>query len=203
MQWSETNGDDRLLPHQIRKPRLTKEETKPQTLAEREALQTKGEEFRLVSKNRKPHVFFGHLPVCQDYKSELDAHMEECFFRHVESEEKATKKSNNDGAKGSVYTIGFVYLKILVRWEFGSEHAVKFSKGTWHPIKTREKKAPASKSSEARNRSRFKSINAHDEQKNFSSDDWILGEGLGTPLWCLQPMAKCIQTKKHRYTFTI
>ena len=31
---------------------------------------------------------------------------------------------------------------------------------------------------------------------------WILREDPGTSLWCLQPMAKCIQTRKHKYTFT-
>ena len=31
---------------------------------------------------------------------------------------------------------------------------------------------------------------------------WILCEDPGTSLWCLQPVAKCIQTRKHKYTFT-
>ena len=33
--------------------------------------------------------------------------------------------------------------------------------------------------------------------------DCTLCEDPGTPLWCLQPMEKCIQTRKHKYTFTI
>ena len=42
--------DDRLLPHQIRRPRLTKEEKNLQKQAERKALQTKGAKFRAVTK---------------------------------------------------------------------------------------------------------------------------------------------------------
>ena len=33
--------------------------------------------------------------------------------------------------------------------------------------------------------------------------NWILCEDPGTPLWCLQPMEKCIQTRRHNYTLTI
>ena len=33
--------------------------------------------------------------------------------------------------------------------------------------------------------------------------DWILCEDPGTPLWCLQPMEKCMQTRKHKFSFTI
>ena len=50
-----------------------------------------------------------------------------------------------------VKTIGFVYLKILVREQLilceqgnlGSQHTVKFSKGSWHQIKIRERKGPS------------------------------------------------------------
>ena len=38
--------------------------------------------------------------------------------------------------------------------------------------------------------------------KNWAQMKWILWEGPGTPLWCLQPMGKCTQTRKHKYTFT-
>ena len=33
--------------------------------------------------------------------------------------------------------------------------------------------------------------------------NWILCEDPGTPRWCLQPTEKCIQTRKHKYSFTI
>ena len=58
------------------------------------------------------------------------------------------------------------------------------------------------KSKGARIRSRFRSINAHDEQKRQAQMNWILCEDPGNPLWCLQPMGKCIETRKHKYTFT-
>ena len=51
-------------------------------------------------------------------------------------------------------------------------------------------------SRKSRIRSRFRSTNAH-------AENWILCEDPGTPLWCSQPVGKCIQTRKDRYTFTI
>ena len=33
--------------------------------------------------------------------------------------------------------------------------------------------------------------------------NWTLFEDPGAPLWCLQPMEKCMQTRKHKCTFTI
>ena len=99
------------------------------------------------------------------------------------------------------YKIGFVYLKILVRWELGSEHAVKFSKGTWHPIKIREKKAPASKSSEKREIVvDFRASMHMMSKKKLVQMNWIFFEGPGTPLWCLQPTTKCIKTRKHKFS---
>ena len=38
-------------------------------------------------------------------------------------------------------------------------------------------------------------------KKAWAHMNWILCEDPGTPLWCLQPMEKCIQTTKHKYTF--
>ena len=50
----------------------------------------------------------------------------------------------------------------------------------------------------ARVRCPFRSINA---QQTWAQMNWILCEDPGTALWCLQPMEKCIQTRKHKYTF--
>ena len=47
----------------------------------------------------------------------------------------------------------------------------------------------------ARNCSRFRSVDAHDEQKNAQMN-WILCEDPGTPQWFLRPLAKCKQTRK-------
>ena len=86
--------DDRLLLHQARRPRLTKGEKNPQKQATNEALQTRGATFRAVARIVKiRHVDFGHPPVCHDYKSETGCiKRRKCFFRHVEAEEKPSKK---------------------------------------------------------------------------------------------------------------
>ena len=65
--------DNRPLPHKIRRPRLTAKEKNPQQIqaTEMKALQTKGAQFRADTENLKiPSCRFGHLPVCQNYKSE-------------------------------------------------------------------------------------------------------------------------------------
>ena len=42
-------------------------------------------------------------------------------------------------------------------------------------------------------------------RKDLSLDelDWILCKDPGTPRWYLQPVEKCIQTRKHKYMFTV
>ena len=39
-------------------------------------------------------------------------------------------------------------------------------------------------------------------KKDLSSDELDTLRRSRTPLWCLQPMEKCIETRKHKYTFT-
>ena len=52
---------------------------------------------------KKTSCKFGHPPVCQNYKSDTGCIFgRTCFFRPVEAEEKPSKKSTKDGAKGSV-----------------------------------------------------------------------------------------------------
>ena len=96
----------------------------------------------------------GILPYIKTTSLRLDAHLTtNAFFRHVEAEEKPNKKSKKYCAKGSVAliegvcTIGCVsqepYPRKFILREQGkleSKHAVKFSKGTWHQIKIRERK---------------------------------------------------------------
>ena len=73
--------------------------------------------------------------------------------RHVEAEGKSSKRSKKGGAKGSVtilkesIQLGCAsqdsYLRKCILREpgkFGSKHAVKFSKGTWHQIKIRNER---------------------------------------------------------------
>ena len=126
--------DDRLLPHPIRFPRPTKGEKNPHTQAERKALQTTGAKFPCR----------GILPCVKT----TSIYGRKCFFRHVEAEEKPSKKSKKDGAKGSVALlkestkVGCVSQDSCTRrsiqreeGKLGSKHAVNFSKGTWHQKK--------------------------------------------------------------------
>ena len=97
---------------------------------------------------------FWHPPLCQNYNSEEGCtYGDKCRFRHVEAEEKPSKKSKKGGAKGSVaiskesIQVGCVSLdsyprKFILREQerWGSKHTVKISKGTWHHIKIGEKK---------------------------------------------------------------
>ena len=92
---------------------------------------------------KKTSCSFGHSPVCQNYKSETGCKFgRTCFFRHVEAEEKPSKKSEKRWCKGSVALLkestqlGCVSQdsyprKSLLREQgkFGSKHAVKFSTG--------------------------------------------------------------------------
>ena len=71
--------DDCLLPHQLRRPRLSK----GQTQAERKPLQTQGAKFRAVATIFKTgHVDFGILPCVQTTRLRPDAYMKE----HVSSD---------------------------------------------------------------------------------------------------------------------
>ena len=112
---------------------------------EEEALQIKGTKFHADSEFVKTrHVKFGILRCVKNYKSETGCTFgRTCFFRHVEAEEKPSKKSKKGGAKGSVALLkesthlGCVSQDSYPRKSFlreegklGSKHAVKFSKGT-------------------------------------------------------------------------
>ena len=76
-----------------------------------------------------------------------------CFFRHVDAEEKLSKKSKKGVAKGSVALLkestqlGCVSQdshprKYILRekGKLGSNRAVKFSQGTWHQKKIRKER---------------------------------------------------------------
>ena len=81
--------DDRPLPQPIQKQRLTvKKATERKVLTQ-------------IVKIR--HADSGTLSVCLNYKSEKGCvHGDKCHFRHVEADEKPSKKSKKGGAKGSV-----------------------------------------------------------------------------------------------------
>ena len=81
---------------------------------------------------------------------------DKCRFRHVEAEEKPSKKSKRGGAKGLVAFLkestqlgcesqDSYPRKSILREPgiLGSKHTVKFSTATWHRIKIRERKGPS------------------------------------------------------------
>ena len=110
--------DDRLLPAPISKAETDEGRENPQKhqATKRKAVQTQGAKFRAGTKFVKnPSCKCWHPPVCQDCKSETGCkYGGTCFFRHVEAEEKPSKKSKKGGAKkisciiDGVYTIGCV-----------------------------------------------------------------------------------------------
>ena len=106
---------------------------------------------------KNPSCRFWHPPVCLNYKYEKGCvYGDKCRFRHVEAHVKPNKKSKKGGAKGSVailkdsIQLGCVSQDSYPKKSFlrepgklGTKHAVKFSQGTWHQIKIRERKGPS------------------------------------------------------------
>ena len=101
---------------------------------------------------------YGHPLVCQNYRSETGCKCGKfCDFRHVDAEEKKpSKKSKKGSVIGSVGSLketiqlGCVSQDSYPRTSISrkeeqveSKHAVKFSKGTWHQMKIRERKGPS------------------------------------------------------------
>ena len=142
--------DDRLLPHLIqRQNRLTEKMSTKRKILTREV------RFCVDTKNcDNPECKFWHPPVCLNYKSEKGCvYAGKCRFRHVEVEGKPNKKSKKGGAKGWVDIIKeFTQLGcasqdsyprksfLRSRGKVRTKDAVKFSNGTWHQIKIRERK---------------------------------------------------------------
>ena len=152
--------DDRLLLHPIRRQnRLTARDINPHRdqAVNRGNSSDKSEIPCRFKFCKDPSCKFWHLPVCLKYKSEKGCvHGDKCHFRHVEAEGKPNKKSKKGGAKGSVailkesIKLGCVSQdsyprKSILResGKLGSKHTVKFSKGTWHQMKIRERKGPS------------------------------------------------------------
>ena len=101
-----------------------------------------------------------HPPVCQNYKSQSGCkYGEKRQPRHKDAEEMPSKKSKKGSANGSVASLkekvqigcasqeSFPQKSILRKvGKLGSNasagHNIKFSGGTWHQIKIRERKGP-------------------------------------------------------------
>ena len=102
------------------------------------------------------HVIIGILPYVITTSLRPCIYSKQCRFRHVEAEEKPSKKSKKGGSKGSVAMLNESLQlaceaqdscprKSILHKEgkLGSKHAVKFFQGTWHQIKIRERKGPS------------------------------------------------------------
>ena len=96
--------------------------------------------------------------MCQNYKFKTGFTLgNKCYFRHVEAEEKPSKKSQKGGANGSVALLQesiqlvWVCLKILIRedvlyvnldcWDRNTPSNSPRARGT--KLKTRERKGPS------------------------------------------------------------
>ena len=98
-----------------------------------------------------------HPPVCLNYRSEQGCvHCDKGHFRPVEAEGEPSKKWKKGGAKGSVAILKQSVQLVCAsqdsyprrsifreQGKLGSKHTVKFSKGTWHQIKIRERTGPS------------------------------------------------------------
>ena len=95
--------------------------------------------------------------VCLNHKSESGCkYGDKCRFRHTEVDGQPSTKSKKGGGKVSVALLKKSFQLGCVSQDYdsrkstlrkgrklGSNHAVKFSKGTLHQIKIRERKGPS------------------------------------------------------------
>ena len=148
--------DDRPLPQQNRKAKTDEGWEKSSKASGNKEERSSDKRSEIPCRYRScqnPSCKLGHPPVCQDYKSETGCRYgRKCFFRHVEAEEKPSKKSKKGGAKGSVWIIeGVSKIGLCIsrksipreKGKLGSKHAVKSSKSTWHQNLLRERKGPS------------------------------------------------------------
>ena len=149
--------DHRLFPHQIRRPRKRK--------ILKNIRQQWGKLFRQKEQNSVPLQrlcwdscgFFASSRVSElQVWKRMYIYGDKCHFRHVEAEGKPCKRSKKGGAKASVAILKETFFWVCVSQDsyprksiprepvkLGTKHAVKFSKGTWHQIKIRERKGPS------------------------------------------------------------
>ena len=97
--------DNRPLPQHFRKPRLTARDKNSQRnqATEKKALQTKEATFRADTDIVKiRHVIISILPCVITTSLRPCTYSNKSWFRHVEAEEKPSKKSKKGGSKGSI-----------------------------------------------------------------------------------------------------
>ena len=148
--------DDRPLPHQIRRPRLTAREKNHQ-----KHTGNRGENSS-DARSSNPcryenfitrHVIAGTLPYVKVTSLRLDAHLATKAFSDVlrlrrspaSCQRKVVRKDQlrfrESTQLGCVSPDSYPRKSVLrEEGKRGSKHAVKFSKGTWRQIKIRERK---------------------------------------------------------------
>ena len=99
--------DNRPLLHQIRRPRKTDGEgenpSKESGNRDESSSDKRSKIPRRCANCNNPSCVFWHPSVCQNCKSKTRCTFgNKGFFRHVEAEEKPSKKSKKGGARGSV-----------------------------------------------------------------------------------------------------
>ena len=132
--------DDRLLPHQIRRPKTDEGGENPQKQAERKALQTKGSKFRAVTKIvRNRHVDFGILLCVKTTSLRPIAFSEENVSSDMlRLRRRPAKKSKKYGAKGSVALLKESYQLGCVSQDSYPRKFIVYSAASWKiGIKTR------------------------------------------------------------------
>ena len=111
----------------------------------------------LKEKCANPSCNYWHPPVCLNYKPESGCKFgDQCLFRHAAADGQPSEKSKKSGGKGSVALLKESIQLVCVSQDshpkksilravgkLGSNHTIKFSKGTWHHKKNRERKGPA------------------------------------------------------------
>ena len=151
--------DNRPLLRQKRGHRLTDKSSKGSGLREKRSSGIKGPRgctnlLRGKCTNPSCFFFFSHPPVCQNHKAESGCKCGDyCQFGRTEVDGQPSEKSKNSGGTGSVGSMkesiqlgcvsrDYPPRKCILRevGQSGPNHTVKFSKGTWHHIKIRERK---------------------------------------------------------------
>ena len=160
LSWSKKHNH----PHAPRAPTQT-DGRKPDTGGGPRGESPSGLKGKRVCKNfvegkcTEPSCDLWHRPVCLNYKSESGCiYGDDRQFRNTEAGGQPNKKSKKSGGSGSVCclvegdcTIGSCVSqddpqkKSILRevGKLGSNHTVKFSKGTSHAAKTQERKGPS------------------------------------------------------------
>ena len=91
---------------------------------------------------------YRHPPVCVNYKSEIGcSYGKRCQKRHVDAEEKPSKRSKKNGTQGAVAILDpkkSILRKVgELRSNASAGRTVIYSAGTWYQMRIPERKGPS------------------------------------------------------------